>query len=673
MTNQSPDTRLTNYATVEAHCADFPVYAFGYTYVYAVSPDFDPGARLQMGNDRPWRKIMPKKSWEIRNNKLGSTPAREPKTAANDDQPLLAVHLIDGDPDTLWCSRGQTQPTVQPEWIRVDLPWEQRVKAVALVPRREALRVNKWPGSPAGQALPGDLVIKVSQDGWHWQTVYENHSYGMTRATVPQVFEFAARQVKQVWITGTDLIPVLNFGHCFSVAGVEVWDEDEQNLALVSRGAGVTVSSTHTGYGMDRFTQDMLWPLQYDLGYKWSRVGYDMGVFTWAYVEREKGRLVVDPRADDAISEAVANGINVIMCLDKGNWLYAPEPKRKDRTRELMETYYDRPPEPVVNPEYLSHYLDYVRFMVRHFRDRVKYYEVMNEWHESVGTPEEYCILAKAAIKVIRDEYPEAKILPASPGGFQRGFIEACLKQGLGPLVDVIAWHPFYHPDVLDPSFKDYAQQVREFKKLCASHGFRGEYMATEWAWSAPYPVPPWGPRPGNVQASPISELSKAKYAAQLTIRHVGLDMVSLWNETFQTQLSHWSISLLRNTFSADPLPPTQPEVIYYVQRTLATVLEDVRPLDFPVQCTSAEHGFESWTFGRSSGEHMLALWHPGIADDRFGDAVTDIVLPGIRAQRVVGIDVLNGREQDLDSSLDGNSTILKGILVKDCPIVLRF
>ena len=70
------------------------VYAFGYTYAYGVSPDLDPDFRLQKGNDRIWTKIKPKKSWEIKSNKLGSTPAREPKTATNDDQSLSGV-LVD--------------------------------------------------------------------------------------------------------------------------------------------------------------------------------------------------------------------------------------------------------------------------------------------------------------------------------------------------------------------------------------------------------------------------------------------------------------------------------------------------------------------------------------------------------------------------------------------------
>ncbi len=91
-----------------------------------------------------------------------------------------------------------------------------------------------------------------------------------------------------------------------------------------------------------------------------------------------------------------------------------------------------------------------------------------------------------------------------------------------------------------------------------------------------------------------VSELVKAKYALGLMIRHVGLDMVSLWNETFQTQLTSWSISLLRNTFSADPIPPTQPEAVYYALRTLSTVLEDVKPMEMTVEFSEKTKAFET-------------------------------------------------------------------------------
>lgn len=684
MTEKVPKTQsIEDYATIEAHCEGVPVYAFGYTYVYGVSPDLDPDLKLQKGNDRIWTKIKPKKSWEIKSNKLGSTPAREPKTAANDDQPLLCVHLIDGDGESAWCSRGQTQPDVEPVWIRIDLAVERRVSSVVLVPHKEGMGGGpKWEGlsqvNLVGQAFPKELTIKVSRDAWHWETVYENNSYTPPEDMEPEKFSFPARSVKQVWIIGKNIPMVLNFGHCFSISGVKVLDEKGDNLALLSRGAGVTVSSTHTGYGMDRYTQDMLWPIQYDLGYKWSRVGYDMGMFLWAYVEREKGKLQLDARADEAITEAAQNGVNIIMCLDKGNWLYAPHPKKKDRTRELMETYYDRPPEPIASPEYLKGYLNYVRYMVQHFKNRVRYYEIMNEWHvPAVGTVKKYVELAKATIPVIRKEYPEAKILPVSAGQLDKDFIEGYLKEGLGPMIDVIPWHPFYHIDPEHSHFVGYADEVRKFKELCESYGFKGEYMATEWTWSAPYPTPPWGQKPwagqGSTKGYSISELIKAKLAAQVTIKHVGLDVISLWNETFQTMLAHWSIGLLRNTFSADPISPTQPEAIYYVQRTLSTVLDDVRPKDFAVEYTNKGARLESWTFEYKNGGRLLAVWAMGRPQDKSKDTETDIIIKGIETERVIGIDILNGREQGLIASKKGDDTVVKEMLIKDFPILVKF
>ena len=103
-----------------------------------------------------------------------------------------------------------------------------------------------------------------------------------------------------------------SWGHCFSIAGVEMLSPGDDNLALYSCGAGVTVSSTHLGYTLDRFTQDMLWPLNYDLGFKWLRVGYYHSALQWAYVEREKGVLEVDPRTDAAITEAIEHGIEKV-------------------------------------------------------------------------------------------------------------------------------------------------------------------------------------------------------------------------------------------------------------------------------------------------------------------------------------------------------------------------
>ncbi len=664
---------IENYATVEAHCEGVPVYAFGYSYVYGISPTFLEDVVWQDRAEAPPSKITPKKSWEIKSNRLGSTPAREPKTAAIDDQPLLCVHLIDGDPETCWCSRGQLRPDVEDVWIRIDLPRESQVSSVTLVPAKQGMwgfnprhRGEREGQKPVGQALPRVLTVKVSRDAWHWDTVYQADELASSEEMDPIAIRFAPRPVKQVWIIGRHFPCVVSWGHGFSLSGVEVRDEQGNNLALHSRGAGVTVSSTQLGYGMDRFTQDMLWPIQYDLGFKWSRVGYDMSAFQWAYVEREKGQFAVDRKADAAVTEAVNNGINVLMVLDKGNWLYAPEPRQPDRTRELVETYYNEPPCPLVDKDYLEAWLRYVRFMVKHFKDRIQYFEIWNEWtpHTEDGA-REFCKLAKPTIAVIREEYPEAKILLASPG-FSLEFIEGYLKEGLGPDLDAIGLHPWYQADPESEAFRNYPNTIRELKRMAESYGFAGEYMATEWTWFAPYP-------PHADRDLQVSEMQKAKYAARLTVTHVALDIVSFWNETFQTQMgARYEVSLLRNTFSADPICPTQPQPIYYVLRTLSTVLEDVTPISLDISFTNTTSDIEWYAFIRGEGETLLALWLPGRAGD--GDEyhiLTDIILPNGSYQVAVAYDVLNGITHRLNLTQQGADSVLPGMRVRDWPVVL--
>lgn len=55
-------------------------------------------------------------------------------------------------------------------------------------------------------------------------------------------------------------------------------------------------------------------------------MGADNGLLTWNYVEREKGRLKIDPVADAQVSERIRNGINITINLDvKVNWNYRGE------------------------------------------------------------------------------------------------------------------------------------------------------------------------------------------------------------------------------------------------------------------------------------------------------------------------------------------------------------
>ncbi len=56
---------------VRAICDGIPVYGYGYTYIWGVSPTFAKGTQLQQGNNSPEKKIKPKKSCKIKANNLG--------------------------------------------------------------------------------------------------------------------------------------------------------------------------------------------------------------------------------------------------------------------------------------------------------------------------------------------------------------------------------------------------------------------------------------------------------------------------------------------------------------------------------------------------------------------------------------------------------------------------
>jgi hypothetical protein len=238
-------------------------------------------------------------------------------------------------------------------------------------------------------------------------------------------------------------------------------------------------------------------------------------------------------------------------------------------------------------------------------------------------------------------------------------------ETGMGAELDAIGWHPFYQSDPgprTNSIFRDYRTGVAQFKKDCAALGFRGQYAATEWTWAAPYP-----PAPGFA----CSEMQKAKYSAQLMTAHAGLDLVSLYNETFQSGKIDWDCNILRNTFQCDPISATQPQPVYYVFRNLSTGLDGFRAAELPVKFGTA-NTYECYTFKRSNGELLVAAWIPGRTGDGMVEEKTDISLPGRQAKNAWGIDIMNGTEQQLEVSQQDNSLVLENVLLKDYPVLIR-
>jgi hypothetical protein len=168
------------------HIGDLPVLK--------VSPDFYPDVEIQAGTNNPAEKITPKTSREITHNYVGATPPRLPRSEAYDLQPFQRVHLLDGDHETLWMNRGQARPNVQPEWVRIDLPYEQLIRQVTL-----------WPMSPETGGWPANITLQVSRDGMDWKTVYHAPDHPPLTEDGPVNLPFDLQPVKQVLLTVRDL------------------------------------------------------------------------------------------------------------------------------------------------------------------------------------------------------------------------------------------------------------------------------------------------------------------------------------------------------------------------------------------------------------------------------------------------------------------------------------
>ena len=199
--------------------------------------------------------------------------------------------------------------------------------------------------------------------------------------------------------------------------------------------------------------------------------------------------------------------IDTVLALGFGNRLYTQaDPAR--RLPQLWECYYENPAPPTT-PDALAAWQRYVRFMARNFGPRVRYFELWNEWNIAPYWGDKpdvarYLGVARAAIPVLREAAPRAKIMNGSTAGFCFGISgwsaeELAQKEKTNPFLiavaellphlDVIGWHPFYQADPDTPRARHYAADIRTFQRWCRARGFRGEYMATEWGYASNYPA----------------------------------------------------------------------------------------------------------------------------------------------------------------------------------------
>ena len=194
-------------------------------------------------------------------------------------------------------------------------------------------------------------------------------------------------------------------------------------------------------------TMDRAASLAQAAGVKWSREE-----FGWARTEPQQGTFDFD-FYDVVVDTANRHGISVYGLL----------------------SYWSSWTEPYTEKG-IDDFCVWARQVVRHFKDRVKYWEVYNEpniffWQ---GPKELYPVLLTRCYAAIKEEDPEAQVLGISTAGIDTKFIEECLEAG-SPF-DVLTVHP-YRRQLDDRKF------MGELRDVADLVGGRPVWI-TEMGWS---------------------------------------------------------------------------------------------------------------------------------------------------------------------------------------------
>ena len=170
----------------------------------------------------------------------------------------------------------------------------------------------------------------------------------------------------------------------------------------------------------------------------WLQLSRDIGFDAvrddalWSEVETRKGVYKIPSAWDAYVNDARRIGIQPLIILDYGNRFYDDSGKPR-------------------SPEAIAGFARYASFVVSHFKGRVKYFEIWNEWDTHAGgapsgSATDYARLFNAVFPVLKTIDPSAVFLvSASAGGSDRWY-KRVAQLGIASRADGVAVHPYVYP-----------------------------------------------------------------------------------------------------------------------------------------------------------------------------------------------------------------------------------
>ena len=222
----------------------------------------------------------------------------------------------------------------------------------------------------------------------------------------------------------------------------------------------------------------------------------------WDDVEITKGKYQIPSCVMEFVDKANASGMEVLLELAYNNSLYSGE----TATGVIP-----------VTTENINAYCEYVRFVVKELKGKVKYFEVWNEPnHESFNknnaTAAQYVELLKKAYGIIKYENPEAVVISGSVAGASgaANYVKEMVAAGALNYMDVFGVHPYccWSGAIVDE--RDSLDYASELDVLINECGVNKDIWITEVGYTTHYP--------GNGESDYYTEDEKGAYNVRTII-----------------------------------------------------------------------------------------------------------------------------------------------------------
>jgi len=215
------------------------------------------------------------------------------------------------------------------------------------------------------------------------------------------------------------------------------------------------------------------WPLEaLDLAAR-AGISHVRDEIGWSGVERKKGELEFPERGDEFINKAVSLGIEPLLVLDYAN------------------KFYDDGNYPA-SPEAIAGFARYSEQVARHFKGRVKHYEVWNEYTGGCGmkgkpksVAEVYAKMIEPVFKGVKEIDPGATIIGIGGDNPRdephRAAMARMLKAGAVRFMDAASIHPYRYPQ--DPDSSELLKAIEAARGIVADAGGQQRLWITEIGW----------------------------------------------------------------------------------------------------------------------------------------------------------------------------------------------